>query len=77
MGSNFCDHTKLGFKDAAALDKAHKTVDLKYLRQTNRMAVRLLHDAVFEHRTKETAARTKLHSILQNNKVSKIPSPTT
>jgi hypothetical protein len=72
MGSNFCDHTKLGFKDAAALDKAHKTVDLKYLRQTNRMAVRLLHDAVFEHRTKETAARTKLHSILQNNKVSKI-----
>jgi hypothetical protein len=31
------DHTKLGFKDAAALEKAHKSVDLKYLRQTNRM----------------------------------------
>jgi hypothetical protein len=30
MGSNFCDHTKLGFKDAAALEKAHKAVDLKY-----------------------------------------------
>jgi hypothetical protein len=37
MGSNFCDHTKLGFKDAAALEKAHKSVDLKYLRQTNKM----------------------------------------
>jgi hypothetical protein len=31
MGSNFCDHTKLGFKDSAALEKAHKAVDLKYL----------------------------------------------
>ena len=29
MGSNFCDHTKLGFEDAAALEKAHKAVDLK------------------------------------------------
>ena len=55
MGSNFCDHTKLGFKDAAALEKAHKAVDLKYLRLTNRDAVRILHDAVFEHPTKETA----------------------
>ena len=69
MGSNFCDHTKLGFKDAAALEKAHKTVDLKYLRQTNRMAVRIFHDAVFEHPTKETAARTKLHSILHCKRV--------
>ena len=69
MGSNFCDHTKLGFKDAAALEKAHKAVDLKYLRQTNRMAVRIFHDAVFEHPTKEMASRTKLHSILQNNEV--------
>ena len=43
MGSNFCDHTKLGFKDTAALEKAHKAVDLKYLRQTNRMAVRIFH----------------------------------
>jgi hypothetical protein len=72
MVSNFCDHTKLVFKDAAALEKAHKVVDLKYLRQTNRMAVRIFHDAVFENPTKETAARTKLHSILQNNEVSKI-----
>ena len=73
MGSNFCDHTKLGFKDAAALEKAHKTEDVKYLRQTNRMAVRIFHDAVFEHPTKETVARTKLHIILQNNEeVSKI-----
>jgi hypothetical protein len=31
MGSNFCDHTKLGFKDAAELEKARKAVDLKYL----------------------------------------------
>jgi hypothetical protein len=36
------------------------------------VAVRIFHDAVFEHPTKETAARTKLHSILQNNEVSKI-----
>jgi hypothetical protein len=36
------------------------------------MAVRIFHDAVFEHQTKETAARTKLHIILQNNEVSKI-----
>jgi hypothetical protein len=72
MGSNFCDHTKLGFKDAVALEKAHKAVDRKYLRLTNRMAVRIFHDAVFEHPTKETAARTKLHSILQNNEASKI-----
>jgi hypothetical protein len=49
-----------------------ESVDLKYLRQTNRMAVRLFHDAVFEHPIKETAASTRLHSILQNNEVSKI-----
>jgi hypothetical protein len=36
------------------------------------MAVWLFHDADFEHPTKETTARTKLHSILQNNEVSKI-----
>ena len=72
VGSNFCDHTKLGFKDAAALEKAHKIVDLKYLRQTNRTAVRILRDAVFDHPTKETAAVTKLHSILQNNEASNI-----
>jgi hypothetical protein len=62
----------LGLKDAAALGKAHKTVDLKYLLQTNRMAVRIFHDSVFEHPTKETAARIKLHIILQNSEVSKI-----
>jgi hypothetical protein len=41
MWSNFCDHTKLGFRDATALEKVHKTVDLKCLNvnQTNRMAV--------------------------------------
>jgi hypothetical protein len=38
----------------------------------NRMETRLLHDAVFEHPAKETAARTKLHSILKNNEVSQI-----
>jgi ribosomal protein L1 len=36
------------------------------------MTVRIFHDVVFEHPTKETAARTKLHIILQNNEVSKI-----
>jgi hypothetical protein len=50
------DHTKLGFKDAAVLEKAHKAVDLKYLRQTNRMTVWLFRDTVFEHPAKETTA---------------------
>ena len=72
LGSNFCDFAKLGYKDQGQLDKAHKAVDLKYLRQMNRLAVRLLHDAVFEHPQKETPARTKLHSVLKNNEVSKV-----
>ena len=72
LGSNFCDFAKLGYKDQGQLDKAHKAVDLKYLRQMNRSAVRLLHDAVFEHPQKETPARTKLHSVLKNNEVSKV-----
>ena len=38
----------------------------------NRMPVRIFLDAVFENLIKETGARTKLHSILQNNEVSKI-----
>ena len=46
---------------------AHKAVDLAYLRKVNRSACKLLHDAVFEHPTKETAARTKLDSILRTN----------
>ena len=28
LGSNFCDYTKLGFRDEAALKKAHKAVDI-------------------------------------------------
>ena len=31
FGSNFCEHTKLVFRDAAASAKAHKAVDLMYL----------------------------------------------
>jgi len=50
---------KLGFKDQDAFAKAHKSIDLRYLRQVNRMATRLLHDSVFEHPTKDTAAQTK------------------
>ena len=72
LGSNFCDHTKLGFRNEAALEKAHKAVDLVYLRKVNRSACKLLHDAVFEHPTKETAARTKLNSILKTNEVMEI-----
>ena len=30
LGSNFCDYAKLGFKDEAALKKAHKAVDIAY-----------------------------------------------
>ena len=48
LGSNFTDYKKLGFKDEAALAKAHKSIDLKYLRQLNRMAALLLNDEVFE-----------------------------
>ncbi len=42
MGSNFIDYTKLGFANQAALDKAHKSVDLKYLSQIKRTSTRLL-----------------------------------
>ena len=52
LGSNFTDFKKLGFKDEEALAKAHKSIDLKYLRQLNRMVTRLLHDAVFEPSSK-------------------------
>jgi hypothetical protein len=31
QGGRISDYPKLGFKDAAALEKSHKTVDLKYL----------------------------------------------
>ena len=72
LGSNFCDHTELGFRDEAALKKAHKAVDLAYLRKINRSACKLLHNAVFDHPSKETAARTKLHSILCTNEVAEI-----
>ncbi len=71
MGSNFTDYRNLVFANQAALEKAHKSVDLKYLSQMNRMATRLLNDAVFEYPTKETAARTKLH-IMKNNEVLQI-----
>ena len=54
------------------ISTARKSVDLKYLLQTNRMTVLLFHNTVFEHQTKETATRTKLHSILQNSEVSKV-----
>ena len=38
LGSNFCDHTKLGFRDEAALEKAHEAFDLAYLRKVNSFA---------------------------------------
>ena len=52
LGSNFTDFKKLGFKNEDALAKAHKSIDLKYLRQLNRMVSRLLHDTVFEPSSK-------------------------
>ena len=71
LGSNF---KKLGFRDEDTLKKAHKSIGLKYLRKLNRMAARLLHDAVFEPSTKVyTAAQTKLNGILRNSEVSQIP----
>ena len=72
LGSDFCDHTKLGFRDEAALKKSHKAVDLAYLRKINRSACKFLHNAVFDHPSKETAARTKLHSILKTHEVAEI-----
>ena len=72
LGSNFCDYTKLGFRDEATLKKAREAVDLAYLRKINRSACKLLHNAVFNHPSKETAGRTKLHSILKSNKVVEI-----
>ena len=62
LGSNFTDFKKLGFKDEDALAKTHKSIDLKYLRQLNRMVARLLHDAVFEPSSKaDTPAQSKLN----------------
>ena len=73
LGSNFTDYKKLGFKDEAALTQANKSLDLKYLRQLNRMAARLLHDAIFEPSSKvDTAAQNKLNGILRNSEVSQI-----
>ena len=73
LGSNFTNYKKLGFKDEAAFVKAHKSIDLKYLRQLNKMSARLLHDAVFEPLSKvETAAQTQLNGILRNMEVSQI-----
>ena len=61
LGSNFTNYKKLGFKDEAAFVKAHKSIDLKYLRQLNKMSARLLHDAVFEPSRKvDTPAQNKL-----------------
>ena len=68
LGSNFTDHKKLGFKDEEALAKEHKSIDLKYLRQLNRIVTRLLHDAVFEPSSKaDTPAQSKLNGILRND----------
>jgi hypothetical protein len=72
LGSNFTDHKKLGFKDDA-LAKDHKSIDLKYLRQINRMVSLLLHDAVFEPSSKvDRPAQSKLNGILRNSEVSQI-----
>jgi len=73
LGSNFTDHKKLGFKDEDALAKAQKSIDLKYLRQLNRMVALLLHDAVFEPSSKvDRPAQSKLNGILRNSEVSNI-----
>jgi len=73
LGSNFTDYKKFGFKDEDALAKDHKSIDLKYLRQLNRMVARLLHDAVFEPSSKvDTPAQSKLNGILRNSEVSQI-----
>ncbi len=62
LGSNFTDYKKIWFRDETALAKAHKSIDLKYLRHLNRMASLLLHDAVFEPSNKvDTAAQSKLN----------------
>ena len=51
------------FKEAI---QAHKAVDLKYLRQTNRMTVWLFRDTVFEHPAKEkTTYQTTQYPVKQ------------
>ena len=73
LGSNFTDHKKLGFKDEATIAKDHKSIDLKYLRQLNRMVAWLLHDTVFEPSIKvDTPAQSKLNGILRNSEVSQL-----
>ena len=54
------------------MKKAHKAVDLAYLRKINRSACKFLHNTVFDHPSKETAPRTKLQSILKTNEVAEI-----
>ena len=51
------------------LEKAHKQVNLQYLKVVNRMAVCLLHDNVFENSVKETTGRHKLLQVLKTNEV--------
>ena len=72
LGSNFSDHKKLGYDTQEQLARAHKQTDMKYLKKVNRLAVRTLHDAVFDHPKKDTAGRRKLLSTLQNNEVKSI-----
>jgi hypothetical protein len=48
---------------ADALIKAHNVLDVKYLREFNRLLARTLHDAVFPGDA-ETIATTRLRSIL-------------
>jgi len=53
--------------------KVHKSIDLKYLRQFNRMVSLLLHDTVFEPSSKvNRPAQSKLNGILRNSEVSNI-----
>ena len=66
---------KLGYANEVALARAHNQVDLQYLKTVNRMATRLLHDAVFTHPQKETTGRRKLLSTLQTNEVKDILTP--
>ena len=69
LGENWADHEKCVMSEDDLIE-AHKVLDVKYLREMNRLLVKMLHDAVFSGRS-ETIAITRLRSILKTPQVAK------
>ena len=70
LGASWADAPKCGLTEAALIE-AHKVLDVKYLKEVNRTLARTLHDAVSPGGS-ETAATTRLRSVLKTKKAAKI-----